>query len=150
MKKLSVLAAAAVAMTMSVGAASADMVKYTVVDGSAIPASLTGKPGDAANGKKVFVNRKQGNCLACHAVSSLSDQPFHGDIGPSLDGVAERYTEGEMRLRIVNPKVIYDGTIMPAFYRIDGMHRVMDKFKGKPILTAQQVEDVIAYLKTLK
>lgn len=150
MKKLSVLAAAAVAMTMSVGAASADMVKYTVVDGSAIPASLTGKAGDAANGKKVFVNRKLGNCLACHAVSSLSDQPFHGDIGPSLDGVAERYTEGEMRLRIVNPKVIYDGTIMPAFYRVDGMHRVMDQFKGKPILTAQQVEDVIAYLKTLK
>lgn len=152
MKRLSLLAAvAAVAMTAFAGTASAaEMVKYKVVDNSAIPASLTGKPGNAAEGKKVFISRKLGNCLACHQVSVLAKEPFPGNIGPSLDGVASRYSEGELRLRIVNPKVINGGTIMPAFYRVEGMHRVLDPFKGKPILTAQQVEDVVAFLKTLK
>lgn len=122
MKRLTLLAAGAVAMATIAASASADLVKYTVVDDRAIPESLTGKPGDPVNGKKVFVNRKLGNCLACHQVSELSDQPFHGEIGPPLDGVANRYSEGELRLRVVNPKIIYDGTIMPAFYQIGRAH----------------------------
>lgn len=150
MKRLTLLVAGAVAIATTAGAASADLVKYTVVDDRAIPQSLTGKPGDAENGKKVFVNRKLGNCLACHTLSSLSEQPFHGELAPPLDGVADRYSEGELRLRVVDPKVVFDGTIMPAFYRTDGFTRVADEFKGKPILTAEQVEDVVAYLKTLK
>ena len=71
-------------------------------------------------------------------------------IGPSLDGVAGRYSEGQLRMQVINAKVINPDTIMPAFYRIDGFHRVLDKFKDKPILTAEEVEDVVAYLKTLK
>lgn len=150
MKRLTLLAAGAVAMATLAGAASAELVKYTVVDGFSIPESLTGKPGDPKNGEKVFVNRKLGNCLACHTLSKLSEQPFHGEIAPPLDGVADRYTEGELRLRVVDSKVINEATIMPAFYRVDGFNRVADEFKGKPILTAEQVEDLIAYLMTLK
>jgi sulfur-oxidizing protein SoxX len=83
-------------------------------------------------------------------VSKLSAHPFHGEIGPPLDGVAERYEEPQLRLQVVNAKAINPDTIMPAFYRTDGFHRVLDKFKDKPVLTAQEVEDVVAYLKTLK
>jgi len=125
------------------------MKKYTI-ENDAINASLTGKPGDAAKGRKLAVGRKKGNCLACHVISDLKDQPFHGNVGPSLDGVAGRYSEGELRLRIVNPKIFHSGTIMPAFYKTDGLTRVMKKFKGKTVLTASEVEDVVAYLKTLK
>ncbi len=125
-------------------------ITYTIVDEQAIPQSLTGKPGDPERGRKVFVNRKLGNCLACHQVSVLADEPYHGNIGPSLDGVASRLSEGEMRLRIVDPKVINPDTIMPAFFRSTGLNDVLKKFQGKTILTAEQVEDVVAFLKTLK
>ncbi len=123
--------------------------EYKVED-EAIKASLTGKAGDAGNGKKVFLNRKKGNCLACHVVSSLKDQPFHGQVGPPLDGTASRWSEGELRLRIVNSKLVNEDTIMPAFHRSDGLHRVLKKFKGKPVLSAQEVEDVLAYVMTMK
>ncbi|MBO6522044.1 MAG: sulfur oxidation c-type cytochrome SoxX [Rhodospirillales bacterium] len=125
------------------------LVKYEVVD-YGIAKSLTGKAGDPAAGEKAFVNRKQGNCLACHQVTKLSAHPFHGEIGPSLDGVAERYEEPQLRLQVVNAKAINPDTIMPAFYRTDGFHRVLKKFKDKTVLTAQQVEDIVAYLKTFK
>ena len=111
---------------------------------------LTDKPGDPVAGKKVFSNRKQGNCLACHALSAMSEQPFHGELAPPLDGVADRYSVAELRLQVVNPKAINPDTIMPAFYKKEGFHRVLKKFDGKSILTAQQVEDLLAYLATLK
>ncbi|NIO38863.1 MAG: sulfur oxidation c-type cytochrome SoxX [Burkholderiales bacterium] len=98
----------------------------------------------------VFLNRKKGNCLACHVVSSLSDEPFHGEVGPPLDGVADRMSAGEMRLRVVDPKVVNEDTIMPAFYRTEGFERVLKDFEGKSILSAQEVEDVLAYLQTMK
>ena len=141
---------AAVAATFMVaGAASADEVaSYKIVDGT-IPDSLTGAPGDAKKGKDVFLNRRLGNCLACHQVTALSDHPFHGEIGPPLDGVAERYTLAELRLQVVDSKEINPDTIMPAFYRNDGFHKVLKNFKGKSVLTAEQVEDVLAYLMTL-
>lgn len=112
---------------------------------------LTSKPGDPAAGKKAFTNRRQGNCLSCHAVSSLAkEEQFHGLIGPSLDGVAGRYSIAELRLRIVDPKLVNPATIMPSFYKKKGLHRVSEKFRGKTILEAQQVEDILAYLATLK
>jgi sulfur-oxidizing protein SoxX len=137
-------------LTLAVSAAWADTVKYEIVDGTAIAASLTGQAGDAANGKMVFLDRKKGNCLACHVVSSLSDQPFHGEVGPPLDGIADRMSPEELRLRVVNPKVVNEDTIMPAFYRTDGFERVLKEFEGKSILSAQEVEDVLAYLQTMK
>jgi len=130
-------------------AASPPLVKFQIAD-NAIAASLTGRPGDAQRGKAVVINRQQGNCLACHAISALNSEPYHGNVGPSLDGVANRMTEGEMRLRIVDPTKVNPDTLMPPFYRVDGLNRVMTQFQGKPILTAQQVEDVVAFLKTLR
>ena len=114
-----------------------------------IPESLTGKPGDPAKGRQVAINRKLGNCLACHKMP-IPEQQFHGEVGPDLNGVGSRYKVGELRLRVVNSKILNEGTIMPAFYRSDGYHRVLKNFKGKTIISAQEVEDVIAYLVTLK
>lgn len=149
MPKYRILMSTVAAVVIAASAASAhDLVKYEIVD-HAIPKSLTGTAGDAKNGEKVFVNRRLGNCLSCHTVSSLSSQPFHGEIGPPLDGVAERYTEGQLRLQVVNAKAVNPDTIMPGFYRTD-LFRVLKGFRKTPILTAQEVEDVIAYLKTLK
>ncbi|HHS88929.1 MAG TPA: sulfur oxidation c-type cytochrome SoxX [Rhodobacteraceae bacterium] len=148
MKHTSVMLAA----ILLAGTASAAEVapQEVAFEDGAVSQSLTGVPGDAENGRKVFLNRKKGNCLACHANSDMEDQPFHGEIGPPLDGVADRMNEAELRGMLVNSKMVYDGTIMPAFYRADGFVRPLDKFKGKTILSAQEVEDVVAYLLTLK
>jgi L-cysteine S-thiosulfotransferase len=147
------LAAVAVGVALSLAvngdAAAAKLVKYKVVDGTSIPKSLTGKPGDAKKGRKLAINRKKGNCLACHAMP-IPEQPYHGNIGTDLNGAGGRYTEGELRLRLVDSKVVNPDTIMPAFYKNTGFHRVLKKFKGKTILSAQEVEDIVAYVKTLK
>ncbi len=124
------------------------MVKFVVKD-EAIAKSLTGKPGNAVKGRKLAINRKLGNCLACH-VMPIPEQTFHGLIGPDLNGVAGRRSAGEVRLLIVNPKLVNPDTIMPAFYRKDGFERVMKKFQGKTMLSAEQVEDLVAYTMTLK
>ncbi len=122
-------------------------VTYKVV-GGAIPQSLTGKAGDPVNGRKVAINRKKGNCLACH-VRPVPEQADHGEVGPPLDDVGGRLGAGEIRLRIVNPKVVNPDTIMPAFYRTTGLHRVQKKWKGKTIISPQDVEDIVASLVTL-
>jgi len=116
----------------------------------AVEAALTATAGDAANGRKVFANRKQGNCLACHMNSDMAEESFHGEVGPPMDGVADRWTEAELRGIVTNSKMMFEGTIMPAFYVDSGYTRPLDDFAGKSILTAQQVEDVVAYLMTLK
>ena len=111
--------------------------------------SLTGKSGDPKAGRAAAINRKKGNCLACHALP-IPEQPFHGQIGPDLEGIGSELSEAELRLRVVNSKMINEYTIMPAFYWSTGYERILKKFKGKTILSAQQVEDIVAYLKTLK
>lgn len=122
----------------------------TFTDG-AVAESLTGQAGDAAKGREWFAGRKLGNCLACHQNSDLKEEQFHGEVGPVLDGVGSRWTEAELRGIVINAKMAFgDQTMMPAFYRTDGYFRLHEKFEGKPILSAQQVEDVIAYLMTLK
>lgn len=118
-------------------------------DYGSVEMSLTGVAGDAANGRKLFANRKLGNCLACHQNSELAEQLFHGEVGPSLDGVADRWTEADLRGIISNAKNTFEGTIMPGFYKTEGFFRNMEKFDGKSILSAQDVEDVLAYLQTL-
>ena len=116
-----------------------------------VTGSLTGSPGDAAAGSKWFKNRKLGNCLACHGNKDQVSEPFHGEIGPPLDGVADRYSEAELRAIVVDAKAVFGPeTIMPGFYRVIEGQRVLKEFQGTPILTAEQVEDVIAYLRTLK
>ena len=124
------------------------LVAYEFVD-LGIPTSLTGVAGDPAHGREIVVDLKLGNCLACHKIPALGDEPFHGDLGPSLAGVAKRYTEAELRFHLVDPKQIYPDTIMPAFYKSEGFNRAAPEFTGKTILTAEQVEDVVAFLLTL-
>ena len=138
-------------LTFGHAAAAGDVLVSYEIDRAkfSIDESLTGAPGDAVAGRKVAVDRKQGNCLACHAMP-IPEQSFHGQIAPALDGVGARLSEGQLRLRVVNSKAINPMTVMPAFYRVEGLHRVMEEFQGKPILDARQVEDLVAYLVTLK
>ena len=105
--------------------------------------------GDADAGKEAFVGRKLGNCLACHVNDDASNLSFHGEVGPSLNGVADRWDATQLRGILVNSKMTFEDTIMPAFYGEDGT-RILKKFVGTTILSAQQVEDVVAYLQTLK
>lgn len=147
-------AVGAMAVAAAAGAAFADPMApndVKIVDGE-VKASLTGKPGDAAKGREVFANRKLGNCLACHQNPDMAkDEQFHGEVAPSLGGVAERYSPEQLRAIVVNPKAaLSDKTLMPAFYRVSGLNHVAKKFKDKTILSAEQVEDVVAYLQTLK
>ena len=153
MKKTVVVFAAVSAIMLGASVAGAEVIspdKAMIADG-AFAKSLTGTPGDAAKGKKTFANRKLGNCLACHANKDMADLPFHGEIGPPLDGVAGRYEEAQLRAILINSKMVLgEDTMMPSFYRLKNGARTMKKFQGKTILSAQQVEDVLAYIKTLK
>jgi len=137
------------AMATTAMAQVVDPDNVTFADG-AIVASLTGGSGDAVTGREVFANRKLGNCLACHVNADLDELPFHGEVGPPLDGVADRYEVAELRGIVVDSKMTFEDTIMPSFYRTVNGVRPAEDFKGKPILTAEQVEDVLAYLATLK
>jgi sulfur-oxidizing protein SoxX len=113
--------------------------------------SLSGNAGDSKAGKKWFVGRKLGNCLACHQNPDVQDEPFHGEVGTPLGGVGSRYSEAQLRAILVNSKAVFgEQTMMPAFYKKTGLNRVLKTFENKTILSAQQVEDMIAYLKTLK
>ena len=142
--------AAIAALSASVVAAEAVKPMDVAFKDGMVEASLTGQPGDPVAGRAVFANRKQGNCLACHANSDLSEESFHGEVGPMMDGVGDRWSAAELRAIVSNSKMVFEGTIMPAFYIDSGYERPLDDFAGKSILSAQQVEDVIAYLMTLK
>ena len=122
-----------------------------------IAISLSGVAGDAEAGQVVMTTRGLGNCIACHQVTALEDHPFHGEVGPSLDGVADRWDATQLRGIVANAKMTFPESVMPAFYKTSGFTRPGDAFTGKaaegelpPLLTAQQIEDVVAYLQTLK
>ena len=124
----------------------------------AVAAALTDQPGDPAEGASIVGSKKKGNCVACHQVSALPDVPFQGNVGPSLDGVADRWNEAELRGILVDAKKTFPDTVMPSFHKIGGYIRPGKGFTGKaakeselePLLSAQQIEDVVAFLKTLK
>ena len=120
---------------------------FTVV-GDAIPASLTGVAGDAARGRALVVDRTS-TCILCHS-GPFPEQRFLGDVAPSLAGTGSRWSEGEIRLRLVDASRLNAATIMPSYYRIDGLNRVGRTWQGKPILSAEQIEDIVAYLATLR
>ena len=152
-KIFGLLVAATFAAFSQHGAANAEPIAPASVkiEDAQLKTSLTGKPGDAAAGRKWFANRKLGNCLACHVNSDMSKEQFHGEVGPTMDGVASRYEAAQLRAIIVNSKEVFgEQTIMPAFYRTTGFTRPLKKFQGKTILNAQQVEDIVSYLLTLK
>lgn len=149
--------AAAVTMVTVMPAMSETAPKDLVFDGGAIAKSLSGVPGDPKNGVKVMTTNALGNCVACHMIEALPDVQFPGTIAPPLDGVADRYSESELRGIVANAKMTFEGSFMPAFYKTDGFIRPGNGYSGKaasgelpPVLTAQQIEDVVAYLMTLK
>ena len=120
---------------------------YDVV-GNAIPKSLTGAPGDPARGRAIVIKRDS-TCLLCHS-GPFPEERFQGDLSPSLAGTGARWSEGELRLRMVDASRLNPATIMPSFYRVDGLNRVAPAWRGKSILTAEQIEDVVAFLATLR
>ena len=134
------LAAALVAVAGLVGAAQGQ---------EAIPQSLTGAKGDPARGRAIVANRQVGLCLLCHS-GPFPEERFQGELAPDLRGAGARWTEGQLRLRIVDSSRINAASIMPAYHRTDGLTRVAPAFRGKPLLSAEQIEDVVAYLTTLK
>lgn len=120
-----------------------------VVDGDAVPASLTGGTGDAGRGRAIVASRQVGLCLLCHS-GPFPEERFQGTIAPDLGGAGARWSEGQLRLRIVDAGKLNADTIMPPYYRTNGLSRVAPAFRGKPVLTAEQIEDVVAYLVTLR
>jgi len=121
---------------------------FTVV-GDAIPQPLADKPGDAARGRAIVANRSVGLCLLCHS-GPLAEERFQGNLAPSLAGAGGRWSVAQLRLRIVDGARLNPDTIMPPYYRTAGLQRVAKQFEGRTILTAEQIEDVVAYLATLK
>jgi L-cysteine S-thiosulfotransferase len=147
----------AVAMLAALPAAAETAPADVVFKDGAIEASLTGAPGDAAEGAKIISSRALGNCVACHVVTALPEAAFQGNIGPALDGAASRWSEAQLRGIVANAKMSFDGSMMPAFYKTEGYIRPGDAYTGKapegplpPILDGAQIENVVAYLLTLK
>jgi sulfur-oxidizing protein SoxX len=128
---------------------SADYCRWQV-SGDAIEAPLCGLRGDAQRGRRIVSDSHGGNCLACHHMP-IPEEPLHGTIGPPLDGVAARLSGGQLRLRVADIRQLNPASIMPGFYRDPRRaNRVADGFWGRTFLDAQQVEDIVAYLETLK
>jgi sulfur-oxidizing protein SoxX len=134
-------------LVLTAGSAAAQLTPYQVV-GDGIPASLTGAPGDVVQGRAVFANRQVSTCLLCHA-DPLVEAP-EAAIGPSLRGVGARLTSAQIRLRLVDARRLDPDTLMPPFYAVMGLRRVGRPWQGRPVLTATQIEDLVAFLATLR
>jgi len=119
------------------------------VVGDAILDPLTDTAGDPARGRAIVVNRQVGLCLLCHS-GPFPEEKFQGDLAPNLAGTGLRWTQGQLRLRVVDARRINRDTMMPSYYRVDGLVRTAPAFRGKPILTAEQIEDVVAFLASLR
>ena len=140
---------AIVAMVAPPAVAQSPAVAPYAVVGDTIAAPLTRAPGDAARGRAIVADRQVGMCLLCHR-GPMPEERFQGTIGPDLAGVGARLGAGQLRLRIVDMRRIHPASTMPAYHRVEGLERVAPAWRDKPILDAQQVEDVVAYLGTLR
>ncbi len=147
----SVILALVVAAGATKEAAAQNNVRLEVgeASGDRLPTPLSNQAGDAANGRAIVLDRRLGNCLICHQVP-VANEPFQGDLGPNLDGVGTRLDVGQIRMRLVDMSRLNPTTLMPPYYRIDGLIRVAEQFRGRPVLTAQEIEDVAAWLASLK
>jgi sulfur-oxidizing protein SoxX len=146
--KLSASLAALIAAATVPARADEAPVPYRIV-GDAIPQSLTGRSGDPARGRAIVADRRVGLCLLCHS-GPFPEQRFQGNLAPSLAGAGARATPGQLRLRLVDATRLNPDTIMPPYYRVAGLDRVAAAYRGKPILDAAQIEDVVAFLASLK
>lgn len=117
--------------------------------GIGIPESLTGAPGNAERGRTIVASRQVGLCLLCHS-GPIPEERFQGTLAPDLAGTGSRWSAPQLRLRLVDSRRLNPATIMPSYYRVDGLARVGAAFQGRTLLSAQQIEDVVAYLLTLR
>jgi sulfur-oxidizing protein SoxX len=132
---------------MPCAASGQELRPYTIA-GDSIMESLTGAPGDATRGRALVLERTS-TCILCHS-GPFPEEKFQGDLAPSLAGAGSRWSEGQLRLRLVNASRLNPATTMPSYYRVDGLERVAPAWRGKPILSAEQIEDIVAYLATLR
>jgi sulfur-oxidizing protein SoxX len=121
----------------------------TVLAGDAVAQSLTGNAGDPQRGRSIIADRQKGLCLLCHS-GPFPEEPLQGNLAPSLEGAGSRWTEGQLRLRLMDNKRINPESIMPAYHRIEGLNRVGSAWRERPILSAAEIEDVLAFLMGLK
>jgi sulfur-oxidizing protein SoxX len=121
---------------------------YGIV-GDAIPLPLGGLTGDPARGHALVRDRERGNCLICHQGADPAE-PFQGTIGPPLIGVGARLDAGQIRLRLVDASILNRDTVMPPYFRTQNLQDVAQQYRGKPALSAQEIEDVVSYLASLK
>jgi sulfur-oxidizing protein SoxX len=135
------LAVAAIALPAT---ASAQQLRAYQVVGDSIPAPLNGKSGDASRGRALLLDRAS-TCILCHS-GAFPETRFQGDLAPSLAGAGSRWSEGQLRLRLVDAARLNAATIMPSYYRVEGLARVAPAWRDKPILSAEQIEDIVAYL----
>ncbi len=117
--------------------------------GDAVPVPLTDQPGDPARGRALVVDRRTGMCLLCHA-GPFPEERFQGTLAPDLGGAGARWSAGQLRLRLVDSRRVNPDSIMPAYYRVEGLDRVAAAWRDRPVLTAQEIEDVVAFLATLR
>jgi len=141
------LLAAASASALAATAKAEALLPYTIA-GDSIPESLTGKPGDAAHGRALVLDRAS-TCILCHS-GPFPEARFQGDLAPNLAGTGNRWSISQLRLRLVDAARLNPATIMPSYYRVDGLARVGQNWRDKPILSAEQIEDIVAYLATLR
>ncbi|WP_340117458.1 sulfur oxidation c-type cytochrome SoxX [Pelagibius sp. 7325] len=137
------------AIAVGAPAAAEGVLRDYRVDGDAIERPLTGRPGDAARGEALVADRRRSLCLLCH--TGPFPQPHaQGTLAPDLRGVGARLSEGQLRLRVVDMRRLAPSSIMPSYYRVDGLTRVGRAWQGRPVLTAEEIEDIVAFLMTLK
>lgn len=142
-------ARAALACLIAAASPAAGQVVSFAVAGDAIASPLAGLSGDPARGEAVVKNRETANCLICHSIPDPREA-FMGEIGPPLAGVGARLTPAQIRLRLVDPTRMNPAAIMPAYHRVDGLVNVDPRYRGRPVLSAQEIEDVVAWLATLR
>ena len=147
--RLSVIPLVTLILSAAPTAMAQDALRPYTIDGDAITTSLTGEDGDPARGREIVANRLVGLCVLCHS-GPFPEAPLQGTLAPDLKGAGTRWSIGQLRLRMVDSSRVMPDTIMPAYYRIDHLARVAPAFRGKPVLTAAQIEDVVAFLATLK
>lgn len=144
-----ILAGLAAGLTGTNAGAQSTIATYHVI-GGAIAEPLDGKVGDPTRGRQIVLDRGVGNCLICHKVPDEPGERFQGELGPDLSGVGGRLNAGEIRLRMVDQTRLNPATIMPPYHKIEGLNRVGAEWRGKPALSAQQIEDIVGYLARLK
>lgn len=147
MARLIHIALTAIALALPCAANGQGLTPYKII-GDGIPDSLTGAPGDTAHGRALVLERTN-TCILCHS-GPFPETRFQGDLAPDLSGSGGRWSAGQLRLRLVDASRLNPETIMPSYYRIDGLNRVGRNWSGKPILSAAEIEDIVAYLATLR